>query len=199
VQQLPFRRWCQRIITPKPTVTAHPIAASASIKGEEPIAIVHVIAHKTNPGQTIFIGAGVYMWWVLRAGPAHAAAVSRSGVALSMADAGQLLRRGPSQPRSGHLGGSPALRHALPSPAGPGPPNRVSKDFGETLTPVKNPGGFKGAHVTVRANRQQPDWLLALAKRPDCHSLDDYQIRCPSDLFVAKVRRAGGSCISRRT
>jgi hypothetical protein len=67
----------------------------------------------------------------------------------------------------------------------------VSKDFGETLTPVKNPGGFKGAHVSVRANRQQPDWVLALAKRPDCHTLDDYQIRCPSDLFVSKVRGAG--------
>ncbi|KAI8465440.1 MAG: hypothetical protein J3K34DRAFT_525363 [Monoraphidium minutum] len=98
---------------------------NSSIKGEEPIAIVHVVAHKTNPGQVIFVGAGVYMW--------------------------------------------------------------VSKDNGETLTPVRNPGGFLGAHTTFRVNRLQPDWVLVHAKRPDCHSLDDYQIRCPSDLFVSKT------------
>ncbi|GBF87767.1 hypothetical protein Rsub_00478 [Raphidocelis subcapitata] len=97
----------------------------ASIKEEEPVAIVRVVAHQTTPGATIFIGAGVYSW--------------------------------------------------------------VSKDFGETLTPVKHPGGFKGAHVSVRANRLQPDWMLWLAKRPDCHTLDDYQIRCPLDLFVSKT------------
>ncbi|KIY95933.1 hypothetical protein MNEG_12030 [Monoraphidium neglectum] len=96
---------------------------NSSIKGEEPIAIVHVMAHKTNPGQTIFVGAGRYMW--------------------------------------------------------------VSKDNGETLTAVKN--SFSGAHATLRVNRLQPDWVLVHAKRPDCHSLDDYQIRCPSDLFVSKT------------
>lgn len=68
--------------------------------------------------------------------------------------------------------------------------NRVSKDFGETLTPVKNPGGFRGAHATLRANRLRPDWMLALVRRPDCRSLDDLQTRCPSDLFVSKVRGA---------
>lgn len=71
---------------------------------------------------------------------------------------------------------------------------RYSKDFGETLTPVKNPGSFKGAHATVRANRLQPDWLLVLAKRPDCHTLDDLQIRCPNDLFVSKVGARSGCC-----
>lgn len=35
-----------------------------SIKGEEPVAIVRVVAHRTEPGATIFIGAGSYMWWV---------------------------------------------------------------------------------------------------------------------------------------
>lgn len=70
----------------------------------------------------------------------------------------------------------------------------MSKDFGETLTPVKHPGGFKGAHVSVRANRLQPDWMLWMAKRPDCHTLDDYQIRCPLDLFVSKVRLEGRFC-----
>ncbi len=86
-------------------------------------------------------------------------------------------------------------RAAANKPQHPRPPlshkKRVSKDIGETLTPVKNPGGFRGAHASVRANRLRPDWLLALAKRPDCHTLDDLQIRCPSDLFVAKVRGGG--------
>jgi hypothetical protein len=63
----------------------------------------------------------------------------------------------------------------------------VSKDFGETLTPAKNPGGFKGSGATIRSNRLQPGWLLALAKRPDCRSLDDLQTRCPMDLFMSKT------------
>lgn len=69
------------------------------------------------------------------------------------------------------------------------PHHRTSKDYGETLTPHKNPGGFRGLGTTLRAHPTQPDWVLARAKRPGCKLLDEVEMRCAADLFLSQVCR----------
>ncbi len=65
--------------------------------------------------------------------------------------------------------------------------HRLSKDWGETFTPFKNPGAFKGLHTTMKRHPSQTDWMLIMARRPDCKVLDDLEMHCPNDLFVSQV------------
>jgi hypothetical protein len=64
---------------------------------------------------------------------------------------------------------------------------RTSNDYGETLNPHKNPGGFRGLGTTLKAHPTRPDWVLAHAKRPGCKLLDEVEMRCAADLLVSQV------------
>lgn len=65
--------------------------------------------------------------------------------------------------------------------------SRTSNDYGETLNPHKNPGGFRGLGTTLKAHPTRPDWVLAHAKRPGCKLLDEVEMRCAADLLVSQV------------
>jgi hypothetical protein len=67
------------------------------------------------------------------------------------------------------------------------PTCRTSNDYGETLNPHKNPGGFRGLGTTLKAHPTRPDWVLAHAKRPGCKLLDEVEMRCAADLLVSQV------------
>eukprot|EP00879_Flechtneria_rotunda_P009745 GHRR01010194.1.p1 GENE.GHRR01010194.1~~GHRR01010194.1.p1 ORF type:complete len:606 (+),score=150.47 GHRR01010194.1:219-2036(+) len=62
----------------------------------------------------------------------------------------------------------------------------TSNDYGETLIPHKNPGGFHGSGAMLKAHPAQPDWVLAHARRPGCKLLDVLDMRCASDLLVSQ-------------
>jgi hypothetical protein len=75
------------------------------------------------------------------------------------------------------------------------PPScRTSTDYGETLNPHKNPGGFRGLGTTLKAHPTRPDWVLAHAKRPGCKLLDEVEMRCAADLLVSQVRHV--TCVA---
>uniref|UniRef100_A0A383W6M8 VPS10 domain-containing protein n=1 Tax=Tetradesmus obliquus TaxID=3088 RepID=A0A383W6M8_TETOB len=62
----------------------------------------------------------------------------------------------------------------------------TSNDYGETLNPHKNPGGFRGLGTTLKPHPTRPDWVLAHAKRPGCKLLDEVEMRCAADLLVSQ-------------
>lgn len=61
----------------------------------------------------------------------------------------------------------------------------VSGDYGQTLKPVRSPGGTLGFGQTIKPHPHRPDWLLARAKRPACVA-DTRSPACGYDLFLSK-------------
>ncbi|GIL90755.1 hypothetical protein Vretimale_16851 [Volvox reticuliferus] len=61
----------------------------------------------------------------------------------------------------------------------------VSTDKGENLSPVKYPGGAKGAYIRdVRFNPRHDSWLLMHIKRGSCKIFDKAHQDCPMDLML---------------
>lgn len=47
----------------KTAMTGHvDVRSTGSIKGEEPVSVTQVLAHKTSPNLMMFVNAGGYMW-----------------------------------------------------------------------------------------------------------------------------------------
>ena len=62
----------------------------------------------------------------------------------------------------------------------------VSADHGETVTPARNLGGFRGASAALKPHPTRADWLLALAKRPGCTAAPYQMMACPNDLLLSQ-------------
>ncbi len=70
---------------------------------------------------------------------------------------------------------------------GPGHTHWTSEDYGKTFSAHRTPGGTLGYGAEIKIHPTQPNWVLSLVRRPECH-----QVR-----FAAAAAAAAQHCKTR--